>query len=326
MTNMGIEKNNKNKRFHANKIFSVKKIFPVNNIFLKRYQELGCECRNAISSRPSLRVNTLKTEESELIKRLGQLKVHLEKIPFARHGYYYNADDAKFSLGSTAEYLMGYYYLQEAASQLPAQLLDPQQGETVLDMCASPGGKTSQLAQLMNNTGKMVAADIDSRRLFALRNNLERCGVKNTIIYKKDARFIFDLGIGFDKILLDAPCSGNYVVEEDFFINKSLGGVAERARLQKELLKAAIKSLKKGGVMVYSTCSLEPEENEMNISWLLKKFPEMRLEETGLSVGDPGLTAVFREKLNPEISKCRRFWPERTGTEGFFIAKLVKKA
>ncbi len=298
-----------------------KQQMPLNNQFLRRYAEFGCKCTKNIELRRTLRINTLKINEKELIKRLENLKVKLEKIPFTKHGYYY---DSEFSLGASGEYLQGYYYLQEAASQLPVQVLDPQPGETVLDMCAAPGSKTTQIGQWMQNKGKIIATDESSARLFAVRNNLERCGVTNAILYKKDARFVFDFGIKFDKILLDAPCSGNYVIEAKFFDIKSLDGVKERARLQKELIKAAIKSLNKNGILVYSTCSLEPEEDEINVNWLLKKYPEMKLEETGLEIGDEGLINVVGEKLAPEIKKCRRFWPEKTGTEGFFIAKLRK--
>jgi len=303
------------------KVMNNKRIIPLNNPLVKRYTMLGCSCKN-IELRQSFRINTLKTGEEGLISRMKALGVKLEKIPFTDNGYYY---DAKFSLGATSEYLQGYYYIQEAASQLPPQVLNPQPGEDVLDMCAAPGSKTTQIAQYMKNEGTLVALDSDTRRLFALRNNLERCGVENVVLYKKDSRFVFDLGLQFDKVLLDAPCSGNYAIEEEFFTRKSVDGIRERSRLQKELLKSAIKVLKKGGTLVYSTCSLEPEEDEMNIDWVLSKYPEMRLEETGLKIGDKGIVDVFGKKLNPEISKCRRFWPEKTGTEGFFIAKLVKR-
>jgi len=297
---------------------------PLNNMLAKRYKTLGCSC-NSIILKPSLRINTLKILEGDVpafISRLEKLDIYLEKIPFTKQGYYY---EAKFSLGATPEYLMGYYYIQEAASQVPIEVLCPQPGEIVLDMCASPGSKTTQIAQWMKNKGVIIALDTDSRRLLALRSNLERCGVTNCIVYRKDARFVTDFKKEFDKILLDAPCSGNYVIEENFFKIKNIDGIMERARMQRELLKAAVRVLKKGGTLLYSTCSLEPEENEMNIDWLLKKCPEMRLEETGLKIGDPGITEAFGKKFSSDVSKTRRFWPEKTGTEGFFIAKMRKE-
>jgi len=298
------------------------KNIPINNTLVKRYQSLGFTCK-LIDLQKSLRANTLKITPKEITDRLKKLGCELTKIEYTDFGYYYTTT---FSLGATSEYLQGYYYLQEAASQLPPQVLEPKPEETVLDMCAAPGSKTTEIAQYMQNKGTLVALDADPRRLFALRNNLERCGVSNALLYRKDARFVFDLGIQFDKVLLDAPCSGNYAIEEDFFIKKSVDGIRERSRLQKELLKAAVKVLKKNGTLVYSTCSLEPEENEMNIDWLLSKYPEMKLEQVQVNIGDDGLTEVFGKKLNPELKKCKRFWPTKTKTEGFFIAKLVKKA
>jgi NOL1/NOP2/sun family putative RNA methylase len=297
------------------------KNIPINNTLVKRYQTLGYTCK-LIDLKPSIRINTLKTTEKEMVSRLKNLGVKLTKISYTDFGYYY---ETKFSLGATSEYLQGYYYIQEAASQLPPQILEPKPNDVVLDMCAAPGSKTTEIAQYMQNRGTIVGLDADPRRLFALRNNLERCGVSNTLLYKKDSRFAFDLGIQFDKVLLDAPCSGNYAIEEDFFVKKSVDGIRERSRLQKELLKSAVKVLKKSGTLVYSTCSLEPEENEMNIDWLLSKYPEMKLEQVKLDVGDNGLVNVFGKKLNPEIKKCKRFWPTKTETEGFFIAKLIKR-
>jgi NOL1/NOP2/sun family putative RNA methylase len=288
------------------------------NNLKERYEKLGCAC-NPITIKKSIRINTLKKSEEETVARLKDNGAKLKKIPYTKHGYFY---DAKFSLGATPEYLMGYYYLQESASQLPIQVLEPKPGELVLDMCASPGSKTTQMAQWMENKGKIIALDTENNRLMALKNNLERCGIINTIIFKKDARFVSDFKLEFDKILLDAPCSGNYAIEDKFFQTKNIQGIMERSRIQKELLRAAEKVLKKDGVLVYSTCSLEPEENEMNIDWLISKYKNLKLEETGLEIGEPGMTEIFGKKLKPELNKTRRFWPEKTGTEGFYVAKI----
>ncbi len=288
---------------------------------LKRYSLLGESfVPGDVVVRGALRVNTLKISGDELAERLKAKDVVLEKIPFAKHGYYYKSS---FSLGATPEYLLGFYYLQDAASQLPVEVLNPMPGDLVLDMAASPGGKTTQMAQWMNNEGVIVALDSNVKRLDALANNVERLSVKNVVSYKKDSRYADDFGLLFDKILLDAPCSGNFCVEKDFFSKRSVEDFKDRARVQKDLLKAAYKCLKPGGVLVYSTCSLEPEENELVIDWFLKKF-DVSLIDTGLRVGDPGLTSVFGEKLDGSLKFSRRFWPHKTGTEGFFIAKLIK--
>lgn len=292
------------------------------SLFLRRYSKLGEKFDpSTIELKDSLRVNELKIKEEKLVSRLRKNDVKLVKVPFLNKGYFW---EAEFSLGSTPEYLMGYYYLQEAASQLPAQVLKPESGEKVLDMAAAPGGKTTQLAGYMDNEGVIIALDNNLSRLESVRNNIERLGVKNVITYKKDARFVSDFDIEFDKVLLDAPCSGNFTNDKDWFQKRDLRGIQERALLQKELLKEAVKVLKKNSVLVYSTCTLEPEENELNIDWLLKKYPGLELERVDVEVGDPGLVEVFGKKLDLSISKCRRLWPHKTGTQGFFIAKIRK--
>lgn len=291
--------------------------------FLHRYEQLGETFDPAVVRTQScLRVNTLKIVPAALQERLEAKGARLISIPFLENAFYY---EASFSLGATPEYLLGYYYLQDAASQLPATVLGPSSHDIVLDMAASPGGKTTQMAQLMKNEGSIIALDVNSQRLSSLRNNCERLGVRNTLMIKKDARFCVDLKMQFTKVLLDAPCSGNFCVESAFFDVKTLQGIAERARLQKELFKAAVRVLAVDGTLVYSTCSLEPEENELIVQWALAKYPEIELVASGLSVGDPGLISVFGQELSPEIRKCRRFWPHKTGTEGFFIAKFIKK-
>jgi NOL1/NOP2/sun family putative RNA methylase len=292
------------------------------SLFLRRYQELGETFDpETIELRPSIRINKLKISDEEVLKRLKQEGVKLEKIPFLKNAYFF---ESKFSLGATPEYLQGYYYLQEAASQTPALVLDPSKDDLVLDMSAAPGGKTTQMADYMQNQGSIIALDSNANRLESLRNNIERLGVLNVVVYKKDARFASDLGLEFDKILLDAPCSGNFTDSPDWLKSKDLNGIKERSRLQKELLKSAVKVLKKGGVLVYSTCTLEPEENELNVDWLLKKYQNLRLEAIDLEVGSKGLVNVFGTALNPEIKKCKRFWPHKSGTQGFFIAKFKK--
>ncbi|MFC1741054.1 RsmB/NOP family class I SAM-dependent RNA methyltransferase [Nanoarchaeota archaeon] len=281
------------------------------NPFLKRYAEWGHDIDpEKISLKQSIRVNTLKISEETLVVLLKKKKVGMKKIPFTNQGYWVNAE---FALSSTAEYLHGYFYIQEAASQIPAQVLSPEKGESVLDMCAAPGSKTTQLAQLMKNQGTLIALDSNTSRISALKNNLERCGVKNCIVYHKDSAHAQDLGMKFDKILLDAPCAGNFVTDPDWFEKRSLEGVKELARTQRSLLRAAIQVLKPKGTIVYSTCSLEPEGNEEVIEWALENLP-IKLASTGLEVGEPGMSS--KTKL------CRRLWPEQTGTQGFFLARI----
>lgn len=289
------------------------------NFFLDRYRRLGEEV-SGIELRPALRINMLKTSEEELIRRLKKQGVKLEKISYAKHGFFYSS---RFSLGSIAEYLLGYFYLQNAAAQLPVQVLAPKSDEKVLDCCAAPGGKTTQIAQFMKNKGILIAVEKKPQRITSLRTNLERCGVTNCITYSLDANKVGSLNLSFDKVLLDAPCSGNFITDPAWFKKRSLDGIRRSAEIQKSLIEKALSVLKKGGTLVYSTCSLEPEENELNMQWMLNRF-KVKIEKNSLKIGDPGLTMVFDKKLDKQIVNCTRFWPNKTGTEGFFIAKIRK--
>lgn len=284
----------------------------------KRHEEMGGKYAE-IELPESIRISTLKLGAKEIISRLRKRGIKLNKILFLKYGY---VAEAKFSIGSTQEYLQGHYYIQQRASQMPVQVLDPRPGELVIDMCASPGGKTTQMAQWMQNKGQIIALDV-GRRIGKMCQNIERMGAQNVIVYKRDARF-FELEGGADRILLDAPCSGNFVIEKDWYQKRMPEDIKASARMQKELLAAGIDNLKKGGVLVYSTCSLEPEENEMMIDWALSEFG-ISLEKIELDIGDGGLVEIEGKKLNAEIRKCKRFWPHKTGMQGFFIAKIRKK-
>jgi NOL1/NOP2/sun family putative RNA methylase len=295
---------------------------PREHELVARYEQLLGEPLLPVVKRDCLRVNTLR-HPSDLLERLARKGAVLEAVPSIANAYWFSSEK---SLGATPEYLLGYYYLQEAASQLPALVLAPPEHSVVLDMAASPGSKTTQLAALMSNTGVIVAVEQKSNRMQALAENLERCGVINTVLFRKDARFIKDFHRDFTHILLDAPCSGNYVIEPEFFAKKSLKSIKEMVEVQRELLKAAASALADGGTLVYSTCSLEPEENEEQIAWLLGKYPALTLVDTGLSIGEPGYSLVFGKSLPPNVRLTRRLWPQRTGTQAFFIAKLVKNS
>ncbi|MEM2466920.1 MAG: RsmB/NOP family class I SAM-dependent RNA methyltransferase, partial [Candidatus Bathyarchaeia archaeon] len=255
----------------------------------------------------------------KILERLRGLGVELEEIPFLRGGYWVTRSD--FSVGATVEYLLGYYSIQEAAAQIPAALFTDLRGKTVLDACAAPGGKTVQLADLMENTGVIVALDVDRRRLNALQNQLERCRVKNTIVYRLDARKASKLGLKFDRILLDVPCSGNFAVDKGWFSRRTLTDIERNARLQREILAEAAKVLKEDGEIVYATCSLEPEEDELNIDWAVKN---LGLETVEIECyGEEAPTEIFGKKLDDSVRNCRRIWPGET--QGFFACKLKKR-
>jgi 16S rRNA C967 or C1407 C5-methylase (RsmB/RsmF family) len=172
----------------------------------------------------------------------------------------------------------------------------------------------------MGNTGAIIALDVKLQRLTVLSNQLERCHVKNTIVYNLDARHVSKLEMKFDRILLDVPCSGNFSIDKDWFKRRTIKDVEENAKRQKEILSEAAKVLKNDGDIVYSTCSLEPEENELNIDWAIKNLG-FYVEKINC-YGEPSPTKIFGKKLDSQIENCRRIWPGKT--QGFFVCKLKK--
>jgi 16S rRNA C967 or C1407 C5-methylase (RsmB/RsmF family) len=172
----------------------------------------------------------------------------------------------------------------------------------------------------MQNTGAIIALDVRRQRLTALSNQLERCHVKNAIVYQLDARQVSRLNIKFNRILLDVPCSGNFVTDKDWFSRRTMQDVERNAKLQREILTETAKVLKDDGEIVYSTCSLEPEENELNIDWAIKNL-KLQVEKINC-YGEKALTNVFGKQLDSSIKECKRVWPEKT--QGFFVCKLKR--
>jgi len=287
------------------------------DFFIDRYRQLGWEYKKA-EPRQAIRINLSNAKGKNIVKRLNALGVNLTKIPFLKTGYWVSS--SRFSLGATAEYLLGLYSIQEAAAQIPATLFTDPKGRTVLDACAAPGGKTVQLADSMGNTGVVIALDIVKPRLAALSNHLERCNVSNTVVYLLDARQTSDLGTKFGLILLDAPCSGNFAADETWFRHRTLHDVERNAKLQREIITEAAFCLDQEGELVYSTCSLEPEEDEMNMDWTVKHL-KLQIEKIDC-YGQRGLTEVFGKRLDASVEYCRRIWPR--DTQGFFVCKLRK--
>ncbi len=283
--------------------------------FTTRYAELGWQFKE-IRLKQAIRINTSNTKGKNIVERLESTGVRLEKVPFLRNGYWVR--NSEVSVGATAEYLLGLYSVQEAAAQIPASLFKEVRDRTVFDACAAPGGKTVQLADLMKNAGAIVASDISRRRLTALANHLERCGVSNTLVYELDARQARCLGMKFDRILIDAPCSGNFAADRNWFERRTIGDVERNAKVQREILKQTSPLLNANGEIVYSTCSIEPEENELNIDWALKNL-KLQVEDIDC-FGEKGLTDVFGKRLDSSLEKCRRIWPGET--QGFFVCKL----
>jgi NOL1/NOP2/sun family putative RNA methylase len=285
--------------------------------FVNRYKQLGWDFED-VQSRQAIRINVANAKGKNLEERLQIIGVQLEKVPFLETGYW--VQRSRVSVGATAEYLLGLYSIQEAAAQIPATLFSNLKGTTVLDACAAPGGKTVQLADLMENTGVILALDVKKRRMVALANHLERCHVGNTIVYNLDARQASRLNLTFDRILLDVPCSGNFVSDRYWFKRRTITDVKRNAKMQRQILTEAMACLRADGEIVYSTCSLEPEENEVNMDWAIKHL-NLQAEEVDCP-GEKGLTNVFGSRLDDSVERCRRIWPAET--QGFFVCKLKK--
>jgi len=287
--------------------------------FVNRYKKLGWTYKE-FELKPSIRINTMNASRDDAVNRLESLGIVLDKIPFLEDGYWINKTE--FSVGATAEYLLGLYSIQEAAAQIPVTLFTELEDKTVLDACASPGGKTVQLANLMNNSGVIVALELKKRKMFALANQLERSRVTNTAVYNMDAKEASKVNMKFDCVLLDVPCSGNPITDKNWFSKRTIEDVHRNARRQRQILTEAVKVTKDGGEIVYATCSLEPEENELNIDWAIGAL-NVEVEDIKCH-GEKGLTTIFGKELDRSIEKCRRTWPNQT--QGFFVCKLRKQA
>lgn len=278
----------------------------------------------------TIRTNTLKTKRKDLAKALIQRGVQLDPVAeWSKVGL--KIYESQVPIGATPEYLAGHYILQSPSSFLPVMTLAPQPNERVLDMAGAPGGKTSYIAQLMKNTGVLVANDLKKERLKSLNANCHRLGVTNIVVANYDGRKIPNIFKKFDRCLLDAPCSGIGVISRDpsIKIQKTYEDIRKLSHLQRELLKAAIDSVdahsKTGGYIVYSTCSISVEENEAVVEYALKNR-YVKLVETGLEVGVNGLTKYNERRFVPQMALCKRVYPHVHNMDGFFVCKLKKVA
>lgn len=277
--------------------------------------------------RKSIRVNTLKISVKECISRLEEDWV-LTPVPWCKEGFFIEHKNGRLDVGNTIEHTLGYYYVQEAASMLPPLVLNPQAGELVLDVAAAPGSKTSQMAQMMENQGLIVANDVKGDRLASLGINLQRTGVSNTVITLMDGLYFAKSGMLFDKILLDAPCSGTGTIRKSpkTIMMWNPESIKRLVRLQQKLITMAWSILKPGGTLVYSTCSTEPVEDEGVVDFLLKNAPDAKVIDIDLPLkkGTP-VMEWDGQKYNSQIKKVLRLWPQDNDTEGFFVAKIVKQ-
>ena len=299
----------------------------------------------------SIRCNTLKISPEEL-------KIKLEKKGWKIIQSWENYPEVMIvenelqpgELGRSIEHLLGYYYIQELASMLSTiallapplvinnlKLLSrkcsaPKQNELILDLCASPGSKTTQMASQMKNTGTIIANDVNIKRIQILASNLERCGVANAIITRDDGTRLCEKlklqNLKFDKILLDAPCSGEGTMRSSpkTCLMWNPNTIKSLSKLQKKLFKNAFDILKPNGEIVYSTCTHAPEENEEVVDFALKEFKdEIKIEEIKLPVKcREGIVEWLGKKYNEKVKFCARIYPQDNNTEGFFIAKFKR--
>ncbi|GET91007.1 nucleolar protein, putative [Leishmania tarentolae] len=276
-------------------------------------------------TRPTtIRVNTLKAKRRDLVQALVKRGMNVEPLEkWSKVGL--QVFESNVPIAGTIEYLAGHYMLQAAASFLPVMALAPQENERVLDMSAAPGGKTTYIAQLMKNTGVLFANDVSEPRCKSLNANLQRLGVTNCIVTNYDGTGYERVMRNFDRVLLDAPCSGTGIISRDKSIktSKQYEDIQRASQLQRALLLSAIDACKIGGYVVYSTCSFLVEEDEAIVDFALRRR-DVQVVEMGLPFGRPGFTKYRHHRYHDSLEFSRRYFPHVHNMDGFFICKLKK--
>lgn len=273
----------------------------------------------------SFRINTLKAKKDEILMLLKDLKT--EKLPFYSDGF---TLEKKAKLGNHITHSLGLIYVQEIASMVPVVVLDPHPGEIVLDLCAAPGSKATQIAQAMRNTGLLIANELNRKRIRGLMFNCKRCGLLNEVIISLHGQRIDRvLPDYFDRILIDAPCSAEGTIRKSkaVLFHWGLKNIQTMAKIQKGLIVSGFRALRAGGTMVYSTCTIAPEENEGVVAYLLERFPEAELLPVKIShfKTRPGITRWHGESFNRKLELCARVEPQDNDTAPFFLARITRR-
>lgn len=271
-----------------------------------------------------IRTNTLRLDPDALRKRLESKGFDLRPLPweatcFQVHG--------AIPIGNTLEHWLGYFYVQEATQLFPAKALNPQPGERILDLCAAPGGKATQIAQLMADEGLVVANDASPKRIQALLANVYRLGTRCVVVTECPGE-AFPGEARFDRVLVDAPCSAEGVARRYPHLRKgaALGTIQRLAALQKRLLMRALELVRPGGTVVYSTCTLAPEENEGVVAYVLERGLAELLPYEPPVPHARGLVRFGTLEFGPELKKAVRFYPHHFDSEGGFVAVLRRPA
>lgn len=290
-------------------------------------QDFKTKYRNLMGDRANSLFAAIQ-EDSQEAFRLNPLKANFQNVSYPLErpieyspiGYYGEIN------GNSIDHLSGYVYSQEPSAMYVTEILDPQENDKILDLCAAPGSKTTYIASKMASQGLLVSNEINTKRAKVLSSNIERMGITNTIVTNNSPKdFEKKLGLYFDKILVDAPCSGEgmFRKDPDSVQYWSLDYVEQCANRQRHILDSAYKLLNNGGTFVYSTCTFSPEENEQNIDWFLDKYPDMHLvpvkKYAGIEDGRPEWG-----NNNSELTKALRMFPDHFNGEGHFMCKMVK--
>ncbi|MDO6496711.1 16S rRNA (cytosine(1407)-C(5))-methyltransferase RsmF [Photobacterium sanguinicancri] len=283
---------------------------------------LAC-CKTPL--RRSIRINTLKISVEDFLARVADKDWTLTPVPWCDTGFWIEREDENtVSLGNTAEHLAGLFYIQEASSMMPvtALLKNNDQLDCVLDMASAPGSKTTQIACAMQNKGALVANELAASRIKVLHSNLQRCGVYNASLTHFDGCVFGGWAPeAFDSILLDAPCSGEGAIrkDEDAMANWSLASIDSIAEVQRNLIVSAFQALKPGGVMVYSTCTLNQTENQQVCHFLKETFGDAVQFEPLDDLFDGAAQSTTEEGF-------LHVYPQIFDSEGFFVARIRKLA
>ncbi|MCR4716810.1 MAG: RsmB/NOP family class I SAM-dependent RNA methyltransferase [Lachnospiraceae bacterium] len=277
-----------------------------------------------------LRVNTLKISVEDFLKISP---FELSHVEWTDNGFYYDAD--KYQPAKHPYYAAGLYYLQEPSAMSPAAMLPISEGDRVLDMCAAPGGKSTELGAKLNNTGILYSNDISQSRARALLKNIELFGISNSVVISEDPVKLIGKCKGyFDKILIDAPCSGEgmFRKENSIIRNWEQTGCEYYSDIQKNIIVTAAKLLREGGMMLYSTCTFSPLEDEESVLHLLKCCPYMEIVKLpiyeGFDTGHPEWVSDEYKNLDlplEDLRLTRRLWPHRIKGEGHYVALLKKR-
>jgi NOL1/NOP2/sun family putative RNA methylase len=267
-----------------------------------------------------VRINTIKIDSARLLSLLEAKGIETEPTELPE---VHRVVRSTLPIGATSEYLAGLYYIQDLSSCIPVEELDIHPSQQNLDMASAPGGKTTFMAQKMKNSGILFALEYNRRRIPSVVFNLSRCGVINTALYNIDGRAASSLNRRFDRVLLDAPCTCEGIITKDKKRKTSHrpSDIEISSLRQSELLTEAVKVVKQDGLVIYSTCSFAPEENELVINQLLETS-EINVTVEPVCRGLPGLTRFGDISLHPTLSRAGRLYPHMHRTAGFFIAKL----